>query len=68
MPFSESKFRMFVDYGGTSTKENSTTLNLVGRNEGLTSINFFFGDGTINTLGEYDNSNVCHKTTLNCSN
>ena len=59
---------MYVDFGGTSTKENSTTLTLAGGNDKLTSMNYFSGDGTIHTLGEYDNFMVGYKTTLNCSN
>ena len=34
----ESKFRMYVDFGGTSTKENRTTLTLAGVKGGLLSI------------------------------
>ena len=59
---------MFVDFGGTPTKENSTTLNLAGGNDGLTSMKYFSGDGTIYIFGEYDNFNVGYKTTLDCSN
>ena len=59
---------MFVDFGGTSTIDNNTTLNLAGGNDGLILMNYFSGDGTIHTLGEYDNFNVCYKTTLDCSN
>ena len=68
MPVPESKFRLYVDFGGTSTKENSTTLTLAGGTDGLTSVKYLSGAGTINTLGEYDNFNVCYKTTLDCSN
>ena len=68
MPVPESKFRLYVDFGGTSTKENSTTLNLAGGNDRLTSMKYFSGEGTIHTLGEYDNFNVGYKTTLDCSN
>ena len=68
MPVPESKFRLYVDFGGTSTKENSTTLTLSGGDDGLTSMKYFSGDGTINTLGEYDNFNDCYNTTLDCSN
>ena len=59
---------MYVDFGGTSTKENSTTLSLAGGNDGLTSMKYFSGGGTIHTLGEYDNFNVGYKATLDCSN
>ena len=59
---------MFVDIGGTSTIDNSTTLTLAGGDDGLTSMKYFSGDGTIHTLGEYDNFTVGYKTTLDCSN
>ena len=59
---------MYVDFGGTSTKENSTTLTLAGGDDGLTSVKYLSGDGTTNTLGEYDNFNVFYKTTLDYSN
>ena len=59
---------MYVDFGGTSTKENNTTLILAGGNDGLTSMKYFSGDFTTHTLGEYDNFMVGYKTTLDCSN
>jgi hypothetical protein len=49
---------MYVDFGGTSTKENSTTLTLAGVNDELTSMKYFSGDGTIHIFGEYDNFNI----------
>ena len=58
---------MYVDFGGTSTKENNTTLILAVVNDGLTSMKYFAGDGTFHTLGEYDNFNVGYITTLDCS-
>ena len=58
---------MYVDFGGISAKENCTTLTLAGGNDGLTSMKYFSGDGTIHTLGEYDNFNVGYITTLDCS-
>ena len=54
----ESKLRMSVDFGGTSTKEKSTTLTLAGGNDGLTSMKYFSGDGTTHIFGEYDNFNI----------
>ena len=42
---------MYVDFGSNSTKENSITLTLAGVNDGLTSMKYFSGDGTIQTLG-----------------
>ena len=68
MPVPESKFRLYVDFGGTSTKENSTTLNLAGGTDGLTSVKYFSGYGTIHTFGEYDNFTVGYKTTFDCTN
>ena len=58
---------MFVDIGGTSTIDNSTTLTLAGGNDGHTLLKYFSGDVTTNTLGEYDNFNVGYKATLDCS-
>ena len=55
---------MYVDFGGTSTKENSTTLNFAGGNDGFTSKKNFSGDGTTYTLGEYGNFNVGYKAIL----
>ena len=65
---SDRKFRMFVDFDGTSTKENSTTLTLADGNDGLKSMNYFSGEGTTYTIGEYDNFNVGYKATIDCSN
>ena len=59
---------MYVDFGGTSTKENNTTLILAVVNDGLTSMKYFSGDGTTHILGEYDNFTVGYKTMLDCSN
>ena len=59
---------MYVDFGGTSTKENSTTLTLSGGEDKLTSMKYFSGDGTTHTLGDYDNFTVGYKTTLDCIN
>ena len=66
--FSGSEFRIFVDIGGTSTIDNSTTLILSGGSDRLTSMKYFSGDGTTHTLGDYDNFTVGYKTTLDCSN
>ena len=68
LPVPESKFRMYVDFGGTSAKENCTTLTLAGGNDGLTSMKYFSGDGTTHTLGEYDNFTFDYKATLDFSN
>jgi len=64
----EIKFRMYVDFGGTSTKENSTTLILAGGNDGFTSMKYFSGNNTTHTLGQCENFSVGYKTTLECSN
>ena len=59
---------MCLDFGGTLIIDNSITLTLAGENDGLISMKFFSGDGTINILGEYDNFNAGYKSTLNYSN
>ena len=59
---------MYVDFGGTSTKENSIILTLAGGNDGFTSMKYFSGDGTTHTLGQYENLKVGYKATLDCSN
>ena len=59
---------MYVDFGGTSTKENSTILTFAGGNVGFTSMKYFSGDGTTYTLGEYGNFNIGYKATIDCSN
>ena len=59
---------MYVDFGGTSTKENSTILTFAGGNVGFTSMKYFSGDGTTHTLGDYDNLTVGYKKTIDCSN
>jgi len=51
LPVPESKFIMYVDFVGTPTKKNRTTLTLAGGNDRLTSMKYFSGDGTIQTLG-----------------
>jgi len=58
---------MYVDFGCPS-KENSTTLTLAGANDGFTSMKYFSGNGTIYTLGDYENFTVGYKATLDCSN
>ena len=59
---------MYVDFGGISDKENCTTLTLAGGNDGLTSMKYFSGDGITQILGEYDNSTVDYKLTLDFNN
>ena len=65
---SDRKFRMYIDFGATSTKENSTTLTLTDGNDGLKSMNYFSGEGITYTIGEYDNFKVGYKVTIDCSN
>ena len=67
-PLSGSDFRVFVDLGGTSTIDNSTTLTLAGGTNGLTTMKYFSGDGTTHSLGNYDNFTVGFKTSMDCSN
>ena len=67
-PLSGSDFRVFVDLGGTSTIDNSTTLTLAGGSDGLTTMKYFSGDGTTHSLGNYDNFTVGFKTSMDCSN
>ena len=59
---------MYVDFGGTWTIDNSTTLTLAGGNDGLTSMKYFSGDDTTHILDDYDNFTVGYKTRLDCSN
>ena len=51
MHLPESKFRMYEDFCGTSTKENSTTLTLADGNDGLKSMNYFSGEVITYTIG-----------------
>ena len=67
-PFSGSDFRVFIDIGGTSTIDNSTTLTLAGGSNVLTTMKYFSGDGTTHTLGNYDNFTVGFKKSMDCSN
>ena len=64
-PFSGTNFRIFVDLGGTSTIDGSTTLTLGN----LESFKYYSNDGSSITLGgAVDNFTVGYKTTLDCSN
>ena len=64
-PFSGTSFKIFVDLGGTSTIDNSSTLTL----DNLTSFKYYSKDGSSITLGgEVDNFTVGYKTSLDCSN
>jgi hypothetical protein len=70
-PFSGTNYRIFVDIGGTSTIDNSSTLTLGN----LVSLKYYSKDGSDfdlsdNTSDWYpvDNFTVGYNTTLDCSN
>jgi len=63
-PFSGTNYRIFVDLGGTSTIDNSSTLTLGN----LDSFKYYYKDGTSFALGAVDNFTVGYNTTLDCSN
>ena len=64
-PFSGTNFKIFVDLGGTSTIDNSSTLTLGN----LVSFKYYSKDGSSITLGgAVDNFTVGYKTSLDCSN
>ena len=63
-PFSGTNHRIFVDLGGTSTIDNSSTLTLGN----LDSFKYYSKDGTSFALGGVDNFTVGYNTTLDCSN
>ena len=63
-PFSGTNYRIFVDLGGTSTIDGSSTLTLGS----LDSFKYYSKDGTSFALGDVDNFTVGYNTTLDCSN
>ena len=64
-PFSGTNFRIFVDLGGTSTIDGSSTLTLGN----LASFKYYSKDNSSITLGgEVDNFTVRYKTSIDCSN
>ncbi len=63
-PFSGTSYRIFVDLGGTSTIDGSSTLTLGN----LDSFKYYSKDGTSFALGAVDNFTVGYNTTLVCSN
>jgi len=63
-PFSGTSYRIFVDLGGTSTIDGSSTLTLGN----LDSFKYYSKDGTSFALGAVDNFTVGFTTTLDCSN
>ena len=64
-PFSGTNYRIFVDLGGTSTIDGSSTLTLGN----LVSFKYYSKDGSSITLGgAVDNFTVGYKTSIDCSN
>ena len=64
-PFSGTNYRIFVDLGGTSTIDGSSTLTLGN----LVSFKYYSKDGSSITLGgAVDNFTVGYKASLDCSN
>ncbi len=63
-PFSGTNYRIFIDLGGTSTIDNSTTLTLGN----LDSFKYYSKDGTSFALGAVDNFTVGYSTSIDCSN
>jgi len=63
-PFSGTNYRIFVDLGGTSTIDGSSTLTLGN----LDSFKYYSKDGTSFALGAVDNFTVGFTTTIDCSN
>ena len=64
-PFSGTNFRIFVDLGGTSTIDGSSTLTLGN----LVSFKYYSKDGSSITLGgAVENFTVGYKTSIDCSN
>jgi len=63
-PFSGTNYRIFIDLGGTSTIDDSSTLTLGS----LDSFKYYSKDGTSFALGAVDNFTVGYNTTLDCSN
>ena len=64
-PFSGTNYRIFVDLGGTSTIDGSSTLTLGN----LVSFKYYSKDGSSITLGGVvDNFTVGYKASLDCSN
>ena len=64
-PFSGTNYKIFVDLGGTSTIDGSSTLTLGN----LVSFKYYSKDGSSITLGGVvDNFTVGYKASLDCSN
>jgi len=62
-PFSGTNYRIFIDLGGTSTIDNSSTLTLGN----LDSFKYYSKDGTSFALGAVDNFTVGFNTSVDCS-
>ena len=63
-PYTGTDFRIFIDLGGTSTIDNSSTLTLGN----LDSFKYFSKDGSSFALGDVDNFTVGYNTSMDCSN
>ena len=62
-PFTGTNFRIFVDLGGTSSIDNSSTLTLGN----LDSFKYFSKDNSSFALGSVDNFTVGYKTSIECN-
>ena len=62
-PFSGTTYRIFIDLGGTSTIDGSSTLTLGN----LDSFKYYSKDGTSFALGAVDNFTVGFNTSVDCS-
>jgi hypothetical protein len=62
-PFSGTNYRIFIDLGGTSTIDGSSTLTLGN----LDSFKYYSKDGTSFALGAVDNFTVGFNTSVDCS-
>jgi len=63
-PFTGDSFRIFVDKGGTSTINGSTSLTVGG----LDSFKYYSKDGSSFALGNVDNFTIGYSGILDCSN
>ena len=62
-PYTGTDFKIFVDLGGTSTIDNSSTLTLGN----LDSFKYFSKDNSSFSLGNVDNFTVGYKTSIECN-
>ena len=62
-PYSGTDFKIFIDLGGTSTIDNSSTLTLGN----LDSFKYFSKDNSSFSLGNVDNFTVGFKTSIECN-